>query len=77
VSFSNEGYVSREEMERLLRRHGEVRVIAVDFKRYVGAQIGIYNRQGKKVGRVGRLRNTEYLYLVSRDGHTLPRAGMR
>jgi len=77
VSFSNEGYISREEMETLLRRHGEVRVIAVDSKRYVGAQIGIYNPQGKKVGRVGHLRNTEYLYLVSRDGLALPRAGMR
>ncbi|MEK7767248.1 MAG: DNA adenine methylase, partial [bacterium] len=55
ISFSNEGYVSREEMEPLLRRYGEVRVIAVDSKRYVGAQIGIYNPQGKKVGRVSHL----------------------
>ncbi len=37
-------------------------------RRYVGAQIGIYNPQGEKVGRVGRLHNNEYLYLVARAG---------
>lgn len=66
VSFSNEGYIAREEMEALLRTRGEVSVVAHDFKRYVGAQIGIYNPQGDKVGKVSHLRNTEYLYVVSR-----------
>ena len=45
-----------------------VRTLAHDHKRYVGAQIGIYNPQGVKVGKVGALRNTEYLYVVSRPG---------
>lgn len=65
VSFNNEGYVTREEMERILTSKGYVYTMAVDFKRYVGAQIGIYNPSGKKVGRVSHLRNTEYLYLVA------------
>jgi hypothetical protein len=30
----------------------------------VGAQIGIYNPQGEKVGRVSHLRNREYLFLA-------------
>ena len=38
--------------------------LARDGRRYVGAQIGIYNPQGRKVGTVSHLRNTEYLYLV-------------
>lgn len=67
VSFNDEGYFTREEMERMLRSRGEVVVIAQDFKRYVGAQIGIYNPAGEKVGRVSHLRNTEYLYLVTPD----------
>ena len=42
-----------------------VLTIARDFKRYVGAQIGIHNPKGERVGTVGKLRNTEYLYLVT------------
>jgi adenine-specific DNA-methyltransferase len=67
VSFNNEGYFTREEMERMLARRGEVLVIEQDFKRYVGAQIGIYNPKGKKVGEVSHLRNTEYVYVVTQD----------
>lgn len=64
VSFSNEGFVSRTEMEALLAERGEVQVHEADHKRYVGAQIGIYNPQGEKVGKVSHLRNTEHLYVV-------------
>ncbi len=75
VSFSNEGYLTRDEMESMLAgvggwgRGGEARVttIETDYKRYVGAQIGIYSPQGQKVGRVSHLRNKEYLYVVSRE----------
>lgn len=65
VSFSNEGYIAREEMEALLGERGRVRVIEADYKRYVGAQIGIYNPAGEKVGKVSHLRNREYLYVVT------------
>lgn len=65
VSFNDEGHISRDEMETMLRARGEVLVLAHDFKRYVGAQIGIYSPGGVKVGKVGNLRNTEYIYIVS------------
>lgn len=69
VSFSNEGYLRRDEMEELLRglynRQAFVETIETDYKRYVGAQIGIYNPQGEKVGEVSHLRNKEYLYVVA------------
>jgi len=65
VSFNNEGYIAREEMEAILRELGHVGVIGVDFKRYVGAQIGIYNPNGDLVGEVSHLRNKEFLYIVS------------
>ncbi|HEY8376417.1 MAG TPA: DNA adenine methylase [Nannocystis sp.] len=64
VSFSDEGYLSRAELEALLARRGPVRVLSFDYKRYVGAQIGIYSPRGEKVGRVSHLRNTEHLYIV-------------
>ncbi len=69
VSFSNEGYIDRELMESILARRGDVHTIQRDFKRYVGAQIGIHNPKGKKVGRVSHLRNTEYLYVVVPSGY--------
>lgn len=65
VSFNNEGYLSREEMEALLSRRGCVQVVERDYKRYVGAQIGIYNPQGERVGAVSHLANKEYLYVVT------------
>ncbi len=65
MSFNNEGYFSREEMETLLGERGEVTIIESDYKRYVGAQIGIHNPQGEKVGEVSHLRNKEYLYVVA------------
>jgi adenine-specific DNA-methyltransferase len=64
VSFNNEGYAARSDMERLLAERGDVFVLATDYKRYVGAQIGIYNPSGDIVGQVSHLRNLEYLYIV-------------
>lgn len=69
VSFSNEGYLSRDEMEAMLGElwDGKARVLTIarDYKRYVGAQIGIFNPQGEKVGKVSHLRNKEFLYVAS------------
>ncbi|HVZ94777.1 MAG TPA: DNA adenine methylase, partial [Phycisphaerales bacterium] len=74
VSFSNEGYLSREAMESMLGSlwggGAHVTTIENDFKRYVGAQIGIYNPRGEKVGRVSHLRNKEYVYVIAKSGVT-------
>jgi adenine-specific DNA-methyltransferase len=65
VSFNDEGYLSRAELSRMLSARGRVRVIERDYKRYVGAQIGIYNPSGERVGKVSHLRNTEMLFVVT------------
>lgn len=67
VSFNNEGYISREEMISLLSRRGEVFVLEKDFKRYIGAQIGVHSPSGERVGEVSHVRNKEYIFIVSRD----------
>jgi hypothetical protein len=54
-------------MVELLSERGRVGVVAVDFKRYVGAQIGIHSPRGEKVGKVSHLRNKEYLFVVSEE----------
>ncbi len=67
VSFSNEGYITREEMLALLSTRGHVMSVTRDYARYVGAKIGIYNPGGKKVGKVGHLRNQEHVFVCSPD----------
>ena len=65
VSFSNEGFVPRDDMVELLSRRGRVQVIERDFDRYVGARIGIHSPRGERVGTVSHVKNKEYLFLVS------------
>jgi len=63
VSFSNEGFIPRHEMIRILSTRGEVFDQSHEYKRYVGAQIGIHNLKGEKVGEVSHLTNKEFIYI--------------
>ena len=72
VSFSDEGYVEREQIEAMLARRGSVEVIEHEYRRYVGAQIGIHNPAGQKVGQVSHLNNRERVYVCS--DHAFARA---
>lgn len=67
VSYNNESWVAVGQIADWLRESGraEVVVVDVDFKRYVGAQIGIHNPAGQKVGRVSHLRNVEHVVVGS------------
>ena len=67
VSFSNEGFVTRDELTEMLAERGHVAVVAAPMKRYVGAQIGQHNPQGKRVGTVSHLHNKEYFFIASPD----------
>lgn len=64
VSYNDESWVGLDELRDMCAVHGEVAVLAFDSKRYVGAQIGIHNGAGNKVGRVGRTRNIEYVVVA-------------
>jgi adenine-specific DNA-methyltransferase len=64
LSFSNEGWIRLADLVEMASARGHVRVLAFDSKRYVGAQIGIHDPRGVKVGRVSHLRNLEYLVLA-------------
>ena len=65
ISFNDEGFINRDDLENLLHNFGSVKVQEIEYKRYVGAQIGIYNQKGLKVGQVKKLRNKELLYIVN------------
>jgi adenine-specific DNA-methyltransferase len=64
LSYNDEAWIDLEELEEMCSHHERVRTFAFDSKRYVGAQIGIYNPRGEKVGSVSRLRNLEYLVVA-------------
>ena len=66
MSYNDESWITADQMTRSLRDagHQDVRMLAFDAKRYVGAQIGIHNPSGEKVGRVSHLRNTEYVFVA-------------
>ena len=66
ISFNDEGFISQEELETLVRTFGKTQVFSVDYKRYIGAQIGIYNPDGVKVGNINKLRNKELIYVIDR-----------
>jgi adenine-specific DNA-methyltransferase len=74
VSYNDEAWVSIEDLESMCAaRGGAVCTLEFDSKRYVGAQIGIHNPRGERVGRVARLRNVEYL-VVSGEPELVARA---
>ena len=71
VSFNDEGYFDARDIVELLGDvRGDVVAVPTSYKRYVGAQIGIYNPRGEKVGKVSHLRNREILFVA---GKRVPR----
>jgi adenine-specific DNA-methyltransferase len=72
LSYNNESWLSKDELISICASKGEVAVIDVDFQRYIGSQIGIYNKQGTKVGAPGRSRNLEHL-VIAGDKQTVRR----
>lgn len=66
VSYNDESWVSLDDLVEMCSVHGDVVALAFDSKRYVGAQIGIHDPAGKKVGEVSHTRNQEYV-LVAGD----------
>ncbi len=61
LSYNDESWIGLDELREMCGQRGAVEVLALDSKRYVGAQIGIHNPRGERVGTVSRLRNVEYV----------------
>lgn len=72
LSYNNESWLSRDELVEICAVKGKVEVLDVDFQRYIGSQIGIYNKKGMKVGEPGAKRNLEHL-VIAGDPKTVDR----
>jgi len=64
LSYNNESWLDRDQLIEMCRSKGEVRVIDVSFRRYIGGQIGVFNQQGVRVGQPGAKRNTEHVVIA-------------
>jgi len=65
VSYNNESWVTADELlEWCAQGREDATLLAFDSKRYVGAQIGIHNPKGDRVGEVSHLRNLEYIVIA-------------
>ncbi len=78
VSCNDETWVGPQQIAGWLADagHEAVMTLGFDAKRYVGAQIGIHDVHGRRVGTPGRLRNVEYLVLAG-PRHKLAEAARR
>jgi adenine-specific DNA-methyltransferase len=65
LSFNDEGFVAPTAIESMLRAWPHVLCVSVPFQRYVGAQIGVYDPSGVRVGVPGRRHNTEHVYIAT------------
>jgi adenine-specific DNA-methyltransferase len=64
VSISDESWLPLEELLAMCANREHVEVLTFDSRRYVGAQIGIFNPSGERVGRVSHLHNREHLVVA-------------
>jgi adenine-specific DNA-methyltransferase len=64
MSYNDESWIALDELRDMCAVHGDVAALAFDSKRYIGAQIGIHDPQGNKVGTVSHTRNLEYVVVA-------------
>ncbi len=72
ISFNNEGFLGVDDIFEIMEKDFEassISSISVDYRRYIGSKIGVYNLEGKKVGKEGPSRNKEYLFVATRSEH--------
>jgi len=64
LSYNNESWLSRGDLLEIASMRGHVEILDFDFKRYVGSQIGVFNKAGERVGNPGAKRNIEHIVIA-------------
>lgn len=64
LSYNNESWLSRDDLMDIASKRGHVEIVDFDFKRYVGSQIGVFNKAGQRVGNPGAKRNIEHVVIA-------------
>jgi adenine-specific DNA-methyltransferase len=64
LSYNDESWLGLNELVDACSDRGHVAALAFESGRYVGATIGIHNREGRKVGTPGHRKNLEYVLVA-------------
>lgn len=64
LSYNNESWLDRDLLIDICSSKGHVELIDIDFRRYIGSTIGVYNKKGEKVGTPAHKRNLEHLVIA-------------
>ncbi len=64
ISYNDEAWLSLDDLVDIGASRGAVTVLGFGSRRYVGAQIGIHDPSGRRVGEVSHLHNTEYVVVA-------------
>jgi adenine-specific DNA-methyltransferase len=67
LSFNNESWITAQDLINIACDRGHVRIVDIDFKRYVGSKIGVYNKAGDRVGEPGESRNIEHILVCGEE----------
>ena len=67
LSYNNESWLSRRELTDMCSKFEAVEILDFDSKRYVGSQIGGYNKSGRLVGKPGAHRNLEHIVIAGQE----------
>lgn len=63
VSFNNEGFLDKQDILSVLQERFETRVVELDFKRYIGHNIGKHSSSGERLGDSSHSSCIEYLFV--------------
>lgn len=66
ISYNNEGLLPYRNLIELCKEFGEAKIDKIDYRRNIMSQIGIYDKNGRKVGMPGEKRNIEYIITIRR-----------
>jgi adenine-specific DNA-methyltransferase len=64
LSYNDESWIALDELREMCAARGAAEVLEFDSKRYVGAQIGIHDPSGVRVGAVSHVRNREFVLIA-------------
>lgn len=79
LSYNNDSWITKQDLIGLFADRGHVETLDIDFKRYVGAKIGVYNKSGDLVGSPGDTRNIEHVLICGEKSvvERIHQAGMK
>jgi adenine-specific DNA-methyltransferase len=72
MSFSDEGFLSKADIESCLSTKGWLSTIDLSYNRHIGPKIGVHNPRGEVMGAPTHGKCKEYIFVVTSDKSLCP-----